>query len=406
MNFREGVLSLRTFIKRLVSDRVNSRDKYRDWKKKPENEAFMAECFKYERKGEMPSINALVELDFHPTLPLILLNYSDTAHATLHRFPSGWTTALRLCRGIVFSRRGALVAIAYPKFFNYGEMPETKNLPDEPFDVSEKYDGHLGIIFWFSGRLVATSRGRFESPTSVLANQMLAEYVQKFGWDKRFPRQFTLLVEIIHPDTAVKVDYGDRKEFIATGAIDIRRFNDCDYQETALLAGRLGLRVAERWSGSSVADLLKLMSDLSVKNREGGVIRFRVSGLRVKVKFADYINQMVEEKLGFPSRSGKPVKQYGKKPSPYRYLMMRMMTGTLERMTGNLEGEVHIRTQEMVRELRRAHQMGKNRKEQLAYLRGLVPAEDCTAYYKAMAGKFLTHLTTGQTAEGLEEESE
>jgi len=131
-----------------------------------------------------------------------------------------------------------------------------------------------------------------------------------------------------------------------------------------------------------------------------------VSGLRIKFKFADYINQMVEEKLGFASRNDKPVKHYGKKPSPYRYLMMRMMTGTLEKMTANLEGEVSLKAQEMVSELRRASEMGSTRKQQLAYLRGLVPPADCTSYFKAVAGKFLTYLTTGQTEDSVEAESE
>lgn len=389
MQIMNGIRKLRTFVKRLVSDRVNSRERFRDWKKLAENEEFMASCFDYKREGDMPKITALVDLDFHPNLPLILLNYSKTAHNTLHRFgDKGWTEPLRLCRGTVFCRRGTLVGLAFRKFFNYGEHPETLALPDEAFEATTKHDGHLGIIFWYKGQLVITTRGVFASRSSKLGAEMLQRAAEQGDWRNTMPKHVTVLVEMIHPNTKVHVDYQGREAFILIGAYNCRNGHDYDHKELSSLASALKISVAERWTGSTVAELRKLMADLSVKNREGFVVRF-ASGLRVKFKFAAYINEMVKDKL---------------KQAPYRYLMMRMMTGTLDKMTGNLEGEVFIETARMVEELKAAPQQGTTRRKQLAYLRSIVPEEQCTPYYRTVAGKFLTYLTTGKTDQSEGEE--
>ncbi|MCC7527074.1 MAG: hypothetical protein IT342_01055 [Candidatus Melainabacteria bacterium] len=69
----------------------------------------------------MPSVTSLIRPFFHPGLPLVGLNYTEVAHVTLHAFALGWTPAIRLCRGIVFNRRGTLVA-----FPLYGLVPEAE----------------------------------------------------------------------------------------------------------------------------------------------------------------------------------------------------------------------------------------------------------------------------------------
>jgi putative sterol carrier protein len=389
MQIMNGIRKLRSFVKRLVSDRVDSREKFRAWKKQAENEEFMASCFDYKREGDMPKVTALVDLDFHPSLPLILLNYSKTAHNTLHRFGvMGWTEPLRLCRGTVFDRRSTLVGLPFRKFFNYGEHRETLALPDEPFDATTKHDGHLGIIFWYKGQLVLTTRGVFASRSSKLGAEMLETIARRGDWRTNMPQNVTVLVEMIHPNTKVHVDYEGREDFILIGAFNCRNGHDYNYQELGSLADTLQVAVAERWTGNNIADLKRLLADLSVKNREGFVARF-ASGLRVKFKFAAYINEMVKDKL---------------KEAPHRYLMMRMMTGTLDKMTGNLEGEIYLETSRMVEALKAAPQKGATRRQQLAYLRSIVPEEQCTPYYRTVAGKFLTYLTTGETDESVGEE--
>jgi RNA ligase len=293
------------------------------------------------------------------------------AHNTLHRFADGWTQPLRLCRGIVFNRRGTVVAFPFPKFFNYGERPETRELPDQPFVATAKEDGHLGIIFEHRGEILVTTRGDFQSRSSGLANQMLKPY--RRNWKKVFPKDVTLLAEIIHPETEVHVDYGGHVGFVVIGAFHRRTFKDFDYEELSELAARLDLPVTQRWSGRSIEELRELMKDLSIENKEGFVARF-AGGLRVKFKFKSYIARMIGEKL------------------THRYVIKHLMEDTFERKLADLPAEVQMEAEKLAQELLGVVRVEGDKKARWQYLYELVPAEECTDYHKTLCRAFLAWL--------------
>jgi len=369
---REALTGLTKLIRTLDKAGVWDKVSFREWRKG--HEAFMEKCLGYERGPGMPSATALVSAFFHPELPLVGLNYTPVAHNTLHAFPAGWTPALRLCRGIVFDRHGMLVAKPFDKFFNYGEHQETRNLPDEPFTATVKHDGHLGIIFEYGNTWHITTRGDFTSRSSKVGAEMLRRYAQKGDWDGKLPCGNNLLVEIIHPSTKVHLKYRGSR-FILIGAYERDTLHDLDHEELRVLGNRLGLPVTERWEGDSIADLAVLTQDLSVSNREGFVVRFR-SGLRVKFKFASYINLMVAGKLG------------------YGYIMNRMLAGNLEKMIKNLPEEVYDRAAKMVDDITGAAAAEGTEKERRRRLYGLVSPEESTQYYRGICRKLLKKLAT------------
>lgn len=378
---REAVSRLRTFVAALVSARVKNQEGWRAWRQVAANERFMAECFGYVRESGMPAVTSLVKPFFHEELPLIGLNYTQVAHNTLHQFASGWTPVLRLCRGIVFSRRGQLVAFPFPKFFNYGEHADTVNLPDLPFTATVKHDGHLGIIFRYKGFLVATTRGSFVSSSSLIANAMLVPFKGRWADAGAMPEELTLLCEIIHPETQVHLDYGNRVEFILIGAFNRRTLEDYDYEALTALAQQLGIAVTARWSGNNLADLRALVADREFRNEEGFVARF-AGGLRVKFKFAGYVGKMLEEKI---------------KPS---YIMLRLMEGSLEKRFDDLPGEVTLLAKQLAEELKQKASCTagdvacggekailKSRRERLYTL---VAEAESTPYYRGICRKFIS----------------
>lgn len=366
---------LRTFVRRLVSDRVSDREGWHRWKKEPGNEEFMAECFAYTREEGMPAITNLVLPFFHPTLPLIGLNYTNVAHVTLHQFENGWTEPLKLTRGMVFDRRGTLVAFPFPKFFNYGEHKDTRRIPEGPFEVMVKEDGHLAIIFEYRGQFVATTRGCFTSGSADIANEMLKPYVER--WKRVFPRHLTVLAELIHPETKVILDYAGRKEFILLAAYSKRTFCDLPYDELTKLGGELGLKVVERWIGSSIEELIQVVKNPTFQNREGFV--YRNGNVRIKFKFSGYIAKMIQEKL-----------------NP-RYVMLRLVEGNLEERVG--EFELKNAVDAIVAQLMGVKEQGADKKARLHYLYGLVPEDERTSYHKTVCGKFHSWLVnTGQLA--------
>ncbi len=372
---REGVDILGHFTRTLIAAGVTSREAAKRWRSDPANVRAMADLFRYEQQNGAPAIGALVGVDFSDELGLMKYNYTGAAHNTLHAYPEGWTPALRMCRGSAFDHDGTLVAHAFPKFFNRGEHPETLVLPrGVSWTASEKKDGHLGINFSRLRNWHVTTRGSFDSPSSKLGAAIMTREHLRTRWRTTVSPNITVLVEIIDPATKVHVDYGGQSGFVLIGAYDRVTLHDFTHDELTKLGTLLDIPVAERYAGDDLDALEAHMNDLTVRGREGVVARF--DDLRVKLKFATYINLMVEAKL-----------------SP-KYLMQRIVSGNLDRMIKNLDFEVLSRAHEMLGRIDRVRYMDADAKARARYLHGLVPPEECTAYYKDVCRAFLRHIGT------------
>ncbi len=388
---REGIERLSQFVRRLRDDGALSRDAYKIWRKDAGNIDWMTERFAYPFTQGVPALPSLIALDFHPIHPLVMLNYSTVAHNTLHAYPQGWTNALRMCRGIVFDHHGNLLAHPFPKFFNLGEHPEAQLdalLADQPDDfewfASDKLDGHLGIIFSYRDELLITTRGRFQSPTSMLAAPMLQRHARD-GWKRTFPEDWTVTVEIIHPSTKVHVEYTEAQHgFVMTGAFNRVTLEDASPARIQQMANALSIPFADPQIPASVLDtlasrrrtsagelraIIEHMKDRGVRNKEGFVLR--IGDTRVKVKYATYIQLMVAAKLS---------------PS---YLMRRIMGGSLHRMLSTLDAEIVTGANEMLGRIMRVLFMSGTIKERRQYLYGLVPPEQSTQYYRGICREFL-----------------
>lgn len=211
---------------------------------------------------------------------LILFNYTDKC-----TYDKAWNEYTRAARGIIFNEKtGAIVARPFPKFFNLGEMPETylTSLPDEPYEVYEKVDGSLGIIYFYDNEWRVATRGSFSSEQAIKATELLKKY--KFDdWADTFS---TFLVEIIYPENKIVVDYGAEERLVLLGAVDTRSGDEIplySIEEVALLEG---LTLAEQFI-YGIEEMIELQKTLP-KDQEGFVIRFK-SGLRLKIKGHEYL---------------------------------------------------------------------------------------------------------------------
>lgn len=104
----------------------------------------------------------------HPTLPLIIWNYSQAT-----QYEGKWDEITLQCRGLVTDDKGNVVARPFKKFFN---MEEGKHTPTKEFEVYEKMDGSLIIIFWYDGGWVVASRGSFTSEQAIKGRELLDKY--------------------------------------------------------------------------------------------------------------------------------------------------------------------------------------------------------------------------------------
>lgn len=81
---------------------------------------------------------------YHPELPLVILNYDQIESPKLDPF-------VREARGLVLNSNDfSLVARSFPRFFNWGEVPEEMDQFDfTDFTVQSKEDGSLALLYYF-----------------------------------------------------------------------------------------------------------------------------------------------------------------------------------------------------------------------------------------------------------------
>jgi len=195
------------------------------------------------------------------------------------RFENRWDLFSLLARGLILDPPAKRVlATPFPKFFNFRELIPT--LPDEPFEVTEKIDGSLGILFHHDGRWRISTKGRLDSEQATWANAFLERHVNT---DSLVPGS-TYLVEIIYPENRIVIPYGfEALVLLGTYDADGYELSRADLESAA---GQTGMRIVGSHSYSSIDDLLSVARALP-RDKEGFVVRFR-SGLRIKLKGEEY----------------------------------------------------------------------------------------------------------------------
>ena len=216
----------------------------------------------------------------HPTLPLTIWNYTEKV-----QYEDLWDEITIQTRGLVTDDKGNIVARPFKKFFNLEEKKHTAT-PD--FDVFDKMDGSLGILFNYEGEWIMATRGSFTSEQAVKGFELL----QKYDY-KRLPKGFTYLFEIIYPENRIVVNY-KFEDLILLSVIDnndgyeIKIFDDSIHIEGIRLRNlyaNLGFKLVKKYDGIKDYNTLKSMIK---DDEEGFVVRFS-NGERVKIKGTEYL---------------------------------------------------------------------------------------------------------------------
>jgi len=209
---------------------------------------------------------------------LVLYNYTE--HCTFERHWNEFTLA---ARGIIFEKTtGKLIALPFGKFFNLGEMSETRleNLPKDNYTVTEKMDGSLGIIYNYKGKWRVATRGSLSSEQAKRAEQILTKYDMS-----EIPTNFTILAEIIYPENKIVVNYGTEEKLVVLGAYDRDKLEELTRTQLEIIRMYSGLPLVKVYN-YTIEEMIELQKTLP-KDKEGFVVRFN-NGLRVKIKGDEY----------------------------------------------------------------------------------------------------------------------
>jgi RNA ligase len=217
----------------------------------------------------------LVVKNDHPTLPLSIWNYSRTC-----QYENKWDDITKMCRGLILDREGNVIAKAFNKFFNYEELT-LNDIPEESFEVFEKLDGSLGILFWYQGKWTLASKGSFTSDQSIKGRDILNK---KYNVEV-LPKGYTTVVEIIYPENRIVCDYGVDEELVVLSMVSNANGKELDYDSMLSINEVSGFPTIKKYDGITDYDTLK---DKINGNREGYVIRFK-NGFRMKIKGEEYV---------------------------------------------------------------------------------------------------------------------
>jgi len=223
-----------------------------------------------------------VEKNDHPTFPISIYNYSRAT-----QYEGRWDEITKQCRGLILDNEGNVVAKGFPKFFNMEEH-KPEEIPNESFEVFEKLDGSLGILFNYNGEWILATKGSFTSDQAVKGMEIL----QKYKYNRLIPG-FTYLFEIIYFQNMVVCQY-DFEDLILLAVIDNRDGYELKiHDDTIHLEGNrfrnlylnLGFKMVKKYDG---IDDYKTLKGLIGNNQEGYVIRFK-NGFRMKIKGEEYV---------------------------------------------------------------------------------------------------------------------
>ncbi|MFF4366817.1 RNA ligase [Streptomyces sp. NPDC001594] len=225
----------------------------------------------------------------HPELPLSIYTYTRAA-----QYERVWNQVTVRCRGLVADdATGAVVALPLPKFFNVGEhvsgQPYAPALPDEPFEVYDKVDGSLAVVFHYAGRWHVASKGSFVSTQATWAQR----HLDACDTTALVPGT-TYLAEILYPQNRIVVDYGDRRDLVLLAAFELTGA-EVPLAEAAAHWSGIG-SVVKVWPAMPLPELLALTESNTLPggdqatgmDAEGFVLRF-ASGVRAKAKLSEYV---------------------------------------------------------------------------------------------------------------------
>src|SRR5271157_2548785 len=228
-----------------------------------------------------------IRAQVHPKYPeLMIFNYTEAA-----QFDRVWNEATNICRGLivklangVLDENAEVVARPFNKFHNLNTtyVLETmeENLLNEAPLVTTKLDGSMGIVYIYDTQYWVATRGSFDSDQARWATAWYREHEKMFR--QGFPADVTPVCEIIYPENRIVVDY-DYAGLVLLSLIDNETGRELARDDAEMWAKVNTLQIVDKFNKS-----LAECAAEDTSNEEGYVLSYS-NGVKVKVKFAEYV---------------------------------------------------------------------------------------------------------------------
>ena len=217
----------------------------------------------------------LVYIKRHPQYPLFLLNYTPRT-----QYRQKWCKELVHARGLVVGEDGKILARPLPKFFNHYEINDLEELQDEEYEVYEKFDGSLVIMFHYENQPIFCTRGSFISEQAVKGYEIFRAKYKNISINK----EYTYCFEVIYPQNKIVVNYDDLEDLFLISITHTSSGKEINIDAA-------GFKTVNKVDKKSIHAFL---SGCEEANMEGYVVKYKnkVSNpLRIKYKFNTYVEK-------------------------------------------------------------------------------------------------------------------
>ena len=217
----------------------------------------------------------LVYIKKHPKFPLYLLNYTPRT-----QYRQKWCKELVHARGLVVGEDGKILARPLPKFFNHYEINDLEKLQDEEYEVFEKIDGSLVIMFHYENDLIFCTRGSFISEQAAKAQEIFRAKYKHITINK----ECTYCFEVIYPENKIVVNYEDLEDLFLISITHTSSGKGINIDAT-------GFKTVNKVDKASIH---AFMTGFEEANMEGYVVKYTkglTNSLRVKYKFNTYVEK-------------------------------------------------------------------------------------------------------------------
>ena len=213
----------------------------------------------------------LLNMKKHPIYPLFILNYTSKA-----QFKKRWCKELIHARGLVVKEDGEIIARPIPKFFNHYEIKKCEQLQHEDYELYDKMDGSLAIMFYYENKRMFCTRGSFVSDQAVKSEKI---FNSKYN-HVNIKKECTYCFEVIYPKNKVVVDYDGLEDLFLISISHTKSGKELNIDNA-------GFKTVNKIDTDGVSSNEWIHCD--IPNKEGYVVKFINDNLRLKIKFDSYI---------------------------------------------------------------------------------------------------------------------
>ena len=230
----------------------------------------------------------LEKLEHHVAIGDILKNPHPTENIFIYSYNKvwyeDWTPELRWARGLILDSFGQVIACPIPKFFNYGEVPSEVNLrlaKGYKYSIQEKYDGSLGILFYYNNKWHLSTKGSFVSEQAIKGKQILDSKYKSYA---ELDKQYTYLFEIIYPENQIVVNYTE-EQMILLAITDPKTLKEIEISNQNIPKS---FDIVKYYTDRTIDNILEDLKREDYIGSEGFVVVFEDS-YRAKFKYDEYV---------------------------------------------------------------------------------------------------------------------